>query len=155
MHNEANPPTVSKEFTRVEFSLGDKLRKLRTQTYSSGEMLAQAIGVNKLTVNNYELDKVTTPRPAILLNWCVHTGGRPSEIMGAAYAHLDEPALEKIIQLRRRRVLEMMAIRETPRIDTELDQILAIEDDGEEGTGPDQTFAWMSDDRTDGWTAAS
>ena len=102
MSYESNNPTAD-GFLPIVFTLGDKLRKARSMNKMSIEELGHALGVNRNTVMNYELGKIGEMSPALLLHWCVQTGVRPSEIMGADYQHLDEPALQKVREIRRRR----------------------------------------------------
>ena len=155
MSNE-NPSnlSVNEAFTDVEFSLGDKLRKLRQQTFSSGEQLSAALGVNRVTVNNYELDNIKKPNLKILLNWCLQTGGRPSEVMGGEFAHLDEPALQKIIEIRRRRAAELAVLDHSDKsgIDRRFEDMLSLEHgDADQG----QTSPWRFPGAPDQWVVAS
>ncbi len=133
--------THNDDFTALEFSLGDKLRKLRTLNHMSGEQLAHALAVNRNTVSSYERDAIVEVNPALLLNWCVQTGGRPSEVMGSTYEHLDEPALAKVIQIRKRRAQELTLEPDVPVVETDpFADILALEDDGDH----DVTSPWKS-----------
>ena len=121
-----NEPTLRKdpsadEFTPIVFTVGDRLRKLRTQNGMSSEQLAHALGVNRNTVMNYELDRIRELSPAILLHWCVQTGGKPSEIMGDLYSHLDQPALEKIREIRQMR---QDALTQRPPVSESIDSEL-------------------------------
>ena len=143
----------SRGFTAIQFTLGDKLRKLRTLNNLSQEVMAQLLGVNRNTVLHYETGRIQDLRPAILMNWCAHTGGRPSEVMGPEYAKYDEAALAKFNEIKDRQALEMVALRaQAPGVDP-FGDILALDsgDDADQG----QTSPWRFPGAPDQWVVAS
>lgn len=149
-----NPKTNLIEYEDLSLTLGDKLRILRTRRQMSSEGLGKLLGVSRNTVMAYELNRITSPRPEILLQWCLHTFGRPSEIMGEAYAHLDEMAQRKMTELenaRRARMADELAavVEEEPAEDgvgLELLHLLQMDEShGDMDEGPTDTFTWTHD----------
>lgn len=56
-----------------EFTMGDRLRKAREAIGAGVDEFADAIGVSRNTITNYERDHVT-PRKVVLNAWVLHTG---------------------------------------------------------------------------------
>lgn len=99
-------------FEDLSLSQGEKLRILRARRQLSSAALAKLLGISRNTVMAYELGRITNPQDAILLQWCLHTFGRPSDILGEDYAHLDDIAQPKMTELeksRRERLAEELA----------------------------------------------
>lgn len=58
-----------------EWTIADRLRKARETAHLSQAELAQAIGISRRSVTNYEAG-TTLPRRPVLLSWAMVTGVR-------------------------------------------------------------------------------
>jgi len=65
--------TIQTVGTVPEWSVSDRLRKAREHAGYEQAALAEAIGVSKNTIGNYERGAVTPRRP-VLLSWALATG---------------------------------------------------------------------------------
>jgi transcriptional regulator with XRE-family HTH domain len=77
--------------TVPHFGLGDRLKKARTAAGYQQQELADALGVSRNTVSNYETESVATADRATVYRWAVacgvaygwiEAGARPGQLFG-------------------------------------------------------------------------